>query len=627
MPETYDIIVVGAGHAGIEAAMAAAGMGMETLLVTSNIDHIAQMSCNPAVGGLGKSHLVREIVALGGVMGDATDQTAIQFRVLNKKKGPAVQALRVQSDRRQYSLYMRKAVENQERLLLTQDMVQEILADDGRVVGVKLQWGGERLSSAVILSTGTFMNGLIHIGLQNYPAGRIGDFASHRLSDSLKSLNFEVGRLKTGTPARIDGRTINFKKFVRQDGEEDHHWFSFRTKNIERPQRPCWIGYTNKTTHRIIRENLDKSPLYQGRIVGIGPRYCPSIEDKVVRFPDRNKHQLFLEPEGSDIDEYYANGISTSLPYDVQVEYIRSIEGLEKAEILKPGYGIEYDFMPPTQLKPTLETKKIENLYFTGQINGTSGYEEAAAQGLLAGINAALKLQGESSWVPRRDEAYIGVMVDDLVTRGVDEPYRMFTSRAEYRLLLREDNAEERLIRYGRRFGLISENEIKHVQEQLDQLQSEIEFLNALSLNPTENTRRWFTANNENPPDHPLTAKQILRRPGISYRKLLDLIKDHSHMPLPEMLHKRLEIKIKYEGYIQRQKETAEKFRKSEQIRIPAGLDYEEVHGLSFELRQKLKKIRPLSIGQASRIPGITPAALNALMIYLKLAEGRNAAE
>ena len=599
----YDIIVIGAGHAGCEAALASARMGLSTCLFTMNLDTIGQMSCNPAIGGLAKGHLVREIDALGGEMAKVTDKAGIQFRMLNMSKGPAVWSLRAQADRVLYRLFMKKAVEQQERLDIKQAMAEKIVAEDGKVTGVLTTLGIFYGARAVIVTTGTFLKGLIHIGLDNFPAGRAGDVPSVGLSDSLQQLGLKMGRLKTGTPPRIDAKTIDFSRTEPQYGDDPPLPFSHSTERITNPQLPCFITYTNSETHNIIRANLDRSPLYSGRITGIGARYCPSIEDKVVRFAERERHQVFLEPEGLETKEYYANGIPTSLPYDIQVKFVRTIPGLEEAEIMRPGYAIEYDFVFPTQLNNTLETKTIRGLFLAGQINGTSGYEEAAAQGLMAGINAALKLQGKEPFILGRHEAYIGVLIDDLITKGTNEPYRMFTSRAEYRLLLRHDNADLRLMDRGYTIGLLDEALYRNFLEKKQLIQEELQRLKKTRIKYGD-------------PAKSETLEQLLRRPEIAY----GFIEEHSpsDSPLTPEIKKQVEIQVKYEGYIHQQMQMAEKLKKIEGKRIPSGFEYSSVNGLSREVLSKLQEIRPENLGQASRIPGITPAAVSLLMVAIE---------
>ena len=622
-PKSNQVIVIGAGHAGCEAALSAARMGCKTLVLTANIDTIGLMSCNPSIGGIGKGHLVKEIDALGGEMGKAADATAIQFRRLNTKKGPAVQATRIQADRQAYKLYMRKALESEKNIDIKQRMVEGFLAQGGRVVGIKTTLGEHFFADAVIVTPGTFPNGLIHIGLTKISAGRAGEAPSLGISDSFEHLGFKVGRLKTGTPPRLDGRTIKWEVLEAQNGDENPVPFSFSNERIEREQLPCYITYTNAKTHEVIRNNLHKSPLYSGHIKGIGPRYCPSIEDKVVKFADKERHQIFLEPEGLDTYEIYPNGISTSLPLDVQCDIVRTMNGLEDAEIMRPGYAIEYDFVDPTQLKSTLETKLVSNLFFAGQINGTTGYEEAASQGLMAGINAALQVRGEEPLILDRSEAYVGILIDDLVTKGVDEPYRMFTSRAEYRLILREDNADLRLREKGFRIGLVKDKDYEKYIEKKKRIEMELSRLENTRVFPTKGVNETLEQLGSSPLKKPQTLKELLRRPEITYREL-SYIDPHSSSLINSDITAQIGMEIKYEGYIQRQIEQVDKFKKIEHLKIPNDFLYENIPGLSKEVVQKLSRIRPVSLGQASRISGITPAAISVLMVYLRQNESKN---
>jgi tRNA uridine 5-carboxymethylaminomethyl modification enzyme len=609
--KNYDIIVIGAGHAGCEAALATARMGFSTAIFTMSLDTIGQMSCNPAIGGLAKSHLVKEIDALGGEMARITDQAGIQFKVLNKSKGPAVWATRVQADRALYRKYMREALEALDGLHIKQESVEEILIEKNHVKGIRTQEYIYRAES-VIVATGTFLNGLIHIGLENYPAGRAGEPPSINLSKSLHDMGLKIGRLKTGTPPRLDKDSIDFSAMDIQAGDIPPPPMSLFTKEIKNPQLPCYVTYTGKDTHKIIMDNLRYSPLYSGVITGIGPRYCPSIEDKVVKFSDKPRHQIFLEPEGLENDEYYTNGISTSLPREVQTRMVRSIKGLEKAEIKKFGYAIEYDFVFPTQLKPTLETKPIEGLFLAGQINGTSGYEEAAAQGLVAGINAGLKLKKEAPFILGRHEAYIGVLMDDLVTKGTKEPYRMFTSRAEYRLLLRQDNADLRLLEKGHHLGLINKKQFNALAQKRSDVEKELKRIRSTRVKPNiinPVLRRLGSS----PIKEDATLYQMLKRPEVKYLHIADV--SPSDNGISQDVINQVEIQTKYKGYVKRQAELAEKFSKIEGKTIPHGFRYKGINGLSREIVEKLEEIRPLNLGQASRIPGVTPAAISLLMI------------
>jgi len=622
--QTFDVIVIGGGHAGTEAALAAARMGVRTLLLTQSIETLGQMSCNPAIGGIGKGHLVREIDALGGIMARATDRAGIQFRTLNASKGPAVRATRAQADRQLYKQAIRTVLENQPNLTLFQQEAGDLLVDGQTVRGVVTVTGITFEAPSVVLTVGTFLGGRIHVGLDNYQGGRAGDPPSNRLADRLRELALRVGRLKTGTPPRIDGRSLDFSVMAAQPGDTPMPVFSFLGRDTEHPnQINCFITNTNERTHEIIRAASDRSPMFTGRIEGVGPRYCPSVEDKVVRFADKASHQIFVEPEGLTTNEVYPNGISTSLPFDVQYEFVRTIRGFENAHLTRPGYAIEYDFFDPQDLKPSLETRSLEGLFFAGQINGTTGYEEAAAQGLVAGINATLKCKGREAWLPKRSEAYIGVLIDDLVTRGTSEPYRMFTSRAEHRLLLREDNADLRLTPLARELGLVDDERWRLFEDKRRLSELEFQRLSTTRVRPAEVSAEWTSrVLNSVPLSRDYSAFDLLLRPEVNYDDLLELIgaPDWSDVDdrLPSQVRAQIEVRAKYAGYIERQQDEIDRQQRNEDTRLPEDLDYLQVAGLSHEVRQKLAEARPATVGQASRMPGVTPAAISILLVHLK---------
>ncbi len=615
-PKSYDVIVVGGGHAGCEAALATARMGCSTVLFTIYLDTVAHMPCSPSIGGLGKGHLVKEVDALGGEIAKAADYTGIQFRILNTRKGPAVQGTRCQNDKVLYRAKMKSILEQQENLDIKQTLVEEVMVEGPRVVGVRDNLGVEFLASAVVLTTGTFLHGLIHIGSQQIPSGRAGEFPANDLAENLAALGFEMGRMKTGTPARLSRASIDFSQFTEQKGDENPRPFSLFTEKINLPQVSCYIGRTNRRTHDIVRNNIEFSPLYSGVIKGISARYCPSLEDKVMKFPHKEQHQIILEPEGLETQEIYASGTGNCLPYELQIHLVRSVPGLEEADIMRPAYAIEYDFVMPTQLRPTLETKKVKGLFMAGQINGTSGYEEAAAQGLWAGINAALQAQNRPSLVLDRSEAYMGVMVDDLVTHGTTEPYRIFTSRAEYRLLLREDNADLRLMEKGHELGLIDSDTLNDLKERRKQIDGELHRISQVRLKPTKKVNQYLAARHSAALETAVPLAQLLKRPELTYGDL-EKLEGHSSR-LTERVLRQVEIQCKYEGYLKRQEAEVKKFKNLEKIPMPTDLDYAQIPGLSNEVCHKLSEVQPTSLGQASRISGVTPAAISLLMVYLK---------
>ncbi|MBU1170086.1 MAG: tRNA uridine-5-carboxymethylaminomethyl(34) synthesis enzyme MnmG [Proteobacteria bacterium] len=617
----YDVIVVGAGHAGCEAALAAARMGCDVLLMMIDLDKVAAMPCSPSIGGTAKGQLVKEIDALGGEMAKISDMSAIQYKTLNTRKGPAVHSTRTQNDKNKYHKAMKSVLEKQDRLDLKQTLVEQLIVEDGTVKGVVDFTGFAYQGKKVVLTTGTFLSGLIHIGAMRFQAGRAGEFASYGLAESLKTLGFELGRMKTGTPPRLHRKSIDFSRFIKHSSDENPRPFSFSTKEASRLQLPSYIGHTNKRSRQIVIDNLDRSPLYCGTIKGISARYCPSFEDKAVKFPQRESHHVILEPEGVESEEIYASGLGNSMPLDVQIPFVRSVEGLEEAEIIRPAYAIEYDYVNPLQLRPTLETKRISGLYMAGQINGTSGYEEAGAQGIWAGINAASSVQGRPSFILDRSQAYIGVMVDDLVTRGTVEPYRMFTSRAEYRLVMREDNADLRLREIGYELGLVDEDTVREIRDRKTSIDKEIQRIKTTVIRPMEEINTYLCSRGSNAIQNGVHMDQLLKRVELDYGAVESLAKNPE--PVDENISRQVEIEIKYEGYIQRQHVEINKFRNLEKIKIPLDFDYGAVHGLSNEIREKLALIKPMSLGQASRMDGITPSAISVLMVSLKKGSGR----
>jgi len=620
-PKKYDVIVVGGGHAGCESALAAARMGCSVLLMAIDLDKVAAMPCSPSIGGMAKGQLVKEVDALGGEMAKITDRTAIQYKTLNTKKGPAVHSSRTQNDKMRYHMAMKSVIESEAGIELRQAMVERLIVEDNQIAGLEDSTGFGYQSETVILATGTFLSGLVHIGFNSMQAGRAGEFASYGLPAHLKALGFQLGRMKTGTPPRLRKSSIDFSQFTRQELPQEPTPFSFFTEKVTMPQIPSYIGHTNPTAHNIVHKNLERSALYGGIIKGISARYCPSFEDKIVRFPDRDRHQVILEPEGLDTEEIYASGLGNSLPLEIQIEFVRSVAGLEEAEIMRPAYAIEYDYVNPIQLKPTLETKPIAGLFMAGQINGTSGYEEAAAQGIWAGINAASKIQGKTPFILDRSQAYMGVMIDDLITRGTREPYRMFTSRAEYRLMLREDNADLRLMEIGHTLGLIDKDTVTDVQERKKRIAGEIQRIKRTVIKPTKKVNDYLHDRGTNPLNSGINLDQLLKRAELDYHDVHALAE--SPVPVSSKVARQVEIEIKYEGYIDRQLREIEKFKNLEKMNISAGFDFNGVHGLSNELKEKLATVRPASLGQASRIDGMTPAAISVLMVALRASESK----